>query len=68
MFAEGEVLIGVFDYARKGDIAERMNDGWKFVRDLGVPHGEYSVLMWFCCGDCKEDEARWKPKNRLSGG
>jgi hypothetical protein len=59
MLAEGEVLTGVFDYVRKGDVAERMAGGWKFARELGVPHGEYSVLMWFCCGDCKEDEARW---------
>lgn len=60
------VLTGVFEYVRKGDVADRMDDCWKFVRDLGVPHGQYSVLMWWCCGDCKEGEQWTKPKTRSS--
>jgi hypothetical protein len=60
------VLTGVFNYVRKGDIAERMDAGWKFCRDLGAPHGDYSVLMWWCCGNCKEGEPWTKPKTRSS--
>lgn len=56
------ILTGVFQYVRKGDVAERLDEGWKHAADLGVPHGQYSVLMWWCCGDCKEDEP-WKPKS-----
>lgn len=45
-------MLGMFRYVRLDDVADRMNDGWRYVADLGMPHGQYSVLMWWCCGDC----------------
>jgi hypothetical protein len=47
---------GVFRYIRLGEVADRLNSGWRYAAHLGQPHGQYSVLMWWCCGDCKDDE------------
>lgn len=49
------ILTGHFRYQRRADVADRLNDGWRYVADLGVPHGLWSVLMWFCDASCKED-------------
>jgi hypothetical protein len=50
------VLTGIFRYVRLQDVADRMAQGWRYAGDLGQPHGNWSVLMWFCCGDCSEHE------------
>lgn len=43
---------GQFRYVRWQDVDAFHRDGWMVVADLGVPHGEYAVLMWRCdCGD-----------------
>lgn len=63
----GMRLTGIFDYVRHGDVAERMDRGWRYAASLDVPHGEYSALMWFCVGECTEDEARHARQIRRTG-
>lgn len=43
---------GVFRYIRLPQMLFRLAQGWKIAADLGPTHGEWSVLMWWCCGDC----------------
>lgn len=55
---------GILAYVRNADVADRLDNGWRYAADLGVPHGSYSVLMWWCCGDCKDGEAPWTTKRK----
>ena len=50
-------MTGIFRYMRLQDVADRLNDGWRYVAELGIPHNRWSVLMWWCCGDCLDGEA-----------
>lgn len=45
-------LTGVFRYVRHEDVEARAASGWKFITELG----EWSCLMWFCVGACREGE------------
>jgi hypothetical protein len=48
--------LGVYRYIRLSEVADRLNDCWRYTADLGQPHGHYAVLMWWCCGDCLDSE------------
>lgn len=50
-------MIGIFRYVRHGDVADRMAQGWRWCNSLLGSHGEYSALMWWCCGACADGEA-----------
>jgi hypothetical protein len=30
--------------------------GWRYAADLGDQHGEWSTLMWWCCGSYLDSE------------
>lgn len=49
-------MTGVFRFIRHHDVAERMNEGWRYAGNLGRTHGEWSCLMWWCCGACTDTE------------
>jgi len=51
------ILTGIFRYIRTSEVADRLDQGWRYAADLGVPHGQWSVLMWFCDGSCNDGEA-----------
>lgn len=51
------MLSGIFRYARLHEVADRLDQGWRYAADLGLPHGNWSVLMWWCCGDCVDGGA-----------
>jgi len=46
--------LGWFKYVKYSDIEIFHRVGWMVVADLGLPHSEYSVLMWHC--DCTEGD------------
>lgn len=48
---------GIFRYVRHYDVADRMDQGWRYAGNLGRIHGEWSTLMWFCNGSCRDGEA-----------
>jgi hypothetical protein len=51
------MLTGVLRYAGS-NLLLRLAQGWKLTpTDLGPTHGEWSVLIWWCDGSCKEGEA-----------
>ena len=50
-------LTGIFRFTRNQDVADRMNAGWRYAGTLGDTHGRWSVLMWWCSGDCNDGEA-----------
>lgn len=50
-------ITGIFRYIRTKDVADRMDQGWRYVGDLGPTHGQWSVLMWWCDGSCRDGEA-----------
>lgn len=43
---------GVFRYVRHDALLGRLVQGWRYAGDLGETHGDWSSLMWWCCGDC----------------
>jgi hypothetical protein len=47
----------VFRYIPHGQFLRRLAQGWRWSADLGPTHGEWSSLMWWCCGACKDGEA-----------
>lgn len=50
------MLTGILRYANT-DLLLRLALGWQLVpTDLGPTHGEYSVYVWWCCGDCSGEE------------
>lgn len=49
-------LSGIYRYVRHSDLLQFLALGWTPVADLGPTHGEWSSLMWFCCGDCHDYE------------
>lgn len=49
-------LSGIYRYVRHSDLLQFLALGWTPVADLGPTHGEWSSLMWFCCGDCHDHE------------
>lgn len=50
------VLTGVFRFVRHADVIRRLVQGWRVAFDLGETHGQWSVAMWWCCGDCDDCE------------
>ena len=50
-------MTGIYRYVRHADVADYIAQGWRSVADLGPIHGEWSVLMWFCSGACRDGEA-----------
>jgi hypothetical protein len=50
-------MTGMFRYIRHHEVAARLDHGWRYAGTLGRTHGEWSVLMWWCCGDCMPGEA-----------
>lgn len=50
-------MTGVYRYVPHDDLLIRLAQGWRFVADLGEAHGEWSTLMWWCCGACLDGEA-----------
>lgn len=51
------IRTGVFRYIRLKDKDAKLAQGWRHAADLGPTHGRWSVLMWWCCGDCLDGEA-----------
>lgn len=47
---------GVYRYVPHSHLLRRLAQGWQWAADLGQTHGEWSCLMWFCCGDCNDSE------------
>lgn len=49
---------GLFRYVVYARIDDYHRQGWMVVGDLGVPHNNYSVLMWRAsdagCAACRE--------------
>lgn len=43
---------GMFRFIRLPDMLWRLAQGWTPAGDLGPIHGEWSLLMQWCCGDC----------------
>ncbi len=50
-------ISGIFRYIRHDDVVHRLKDGWMLAGTLGPTHSRWSVLMSWCCGDCKDGEA-----------
>lgn len=51
-------MIQIFRYVRHGDVDAFMARGWWTVAPLGLPHGEFSVLMQACqCEAARECRA-----------
>ena len=50
-------LSGVYRYVPHSRLLAFLAHGWRPVADLGPTHGEYSSLMWWCCGACVDGEA-----------
>jgi len=44
------IRTGLFLYVRYEDIGKKEREGWMVIGNLGLPHSNYSVLMWRC--DC----------------
>lgn len=45
------IRTGLFRYVRIKDVDTFCRYGWMVVADLGVPHNQWSLLMWHCdCG------------------
>lgn len=45
------IRTGLFRYVRLQDVDTFYRYGWMWVADLGIPHNQWSVLMWHCeCG------------------
>jgi len=51
------VKTGILLIMPHGDMLRRLAEGWQPVADLGHVHGEWSLLMWWCCGACLDGEA-----------
>ena len=51
------MICGIYRYIAHDDLLMRLAQGWRWVADLGPVHGEWSSLMWWCCGACREGEA-----------
>jgi len=47
---------GIFRIVRHEYLLARLAQGWRYAADLGPVHGEWSVLMWWCCGMCEDSE------------
>lgn len=47
-------MTGIFRYVVWRDVADRMEQGWRYC---GVAHEEWSAIMWWCVGDCEDGEA-----------
>ena len=43
---------GVFRYIVHHKVPDHMERGWRWIAHLG----EYSCLMWWCCGECRDEE------------
>jgi hypothetical protein len=50
-------MTGILRIVGHSDMLRRLAQGWRPVADLGPVHGEWSSLMWWCCGDCLDGEA-----------
>ena len=50
-------LSGVYRYVPHSRLLAFLAHGWRPVADLGPTHGEWSTLMWWCCGECVDGEA-----------
>jgi hypothetical protein len=48
---------GIFRFVPHDALLRRLAQGWRYAADLGDTHGQWSVLMWWCCSDCAEGEA-----------
>lgn len=46
------LLAGVFRFVPHRVLLPRLAQGWRYAADLGETHGEWSTLLWWCCGDC----------------
>jgi len=51
------MMTGIFRYVRHQDVERRAAEGWRVAADHGAYHGQWAVLMWWCCGDCADGEA-----------
>jgi len=50
-------MTGFYRYVRYCDVAERMDQGWRFAFTLPFPHKEYAIVMKWCCGrGCNDSE------------
>lgn len=50
-------MTGIYRYIRHTDMLRYLATGWQWRADLGEHHGQWSSLMWFCCGACRDGEA-----------
>ena len=50
-------LCGIFRYVPHHSLLAYLSHGWRFVADLGETHGQWSSLLWWCSGTCRDGEA-----------
>lgn len=55
---------GIIRYVLHKDLVRYLADGWIYAADLGPYTGQYSTLMWWCSGDCKDGESPRYPSDR----
>lgn len=48
---------GIYRYVTHDRLLVFLAHCWRPAADLGPIHGEWSTLMWWCCGDCRDGEA-----------
>jgi len=46
------MICPVVKYVRHSRVEDHLRLGWMVLAELGPTHGEWSILMGFCC-DCK---------------
>lgn len=48
---------GIFRFVQHGYVADRLDQGWRYLGAIHRPHGYWSALMWWCAGHCEDGEA-----------
>lgn len=48
---------GILRFVLHRDFTKRLAQGWQYAADLGPYTGQFSCLMWWCDGSCKDGEA-----------
>jgi hypothetical protein len=47
---------GIIRFVLHRDFTKLLAQGWQYVADLGDYSGQFSCLMWWCNGSCKDEE------------
>ncbi len=61
------LLAGVFRFVPHRALLPRLAQGWRYAADLGEIHGEWSTLLWWCCGDCGAPQDAPRPGDPVGG-